>query len=110
MADDDPMNLELSDAGFEQRYIMALFYFSMDGPQGVEQNGWLSELSECLVRSTGRRRTARQMTGEGVPMGLWKSQQSVRGIAVRVEVFERDVIRGDSNRYLYGTHGSRGMR
>ena len=46
MADDDPMNLELSEAGFEQRYILALLYFSMDGPQWVEQNGWLSELLE----------------------------------------------------------------
>ena len=48
MADDDPLNLELSDAGFEQRYVLALFYFAMDGPNWTENNGWLSELSECF--------------------------------------------------------------
>ena len=47
MADKDPMMLDLDDARFEQRYVMALFYYAMDGPRWVEQNGWLSELSEC---------------------------------------------------------------
>eukprot|EP00804_Cyclotella_cryptica_P024568 CCRYP_020755-RA/>CCRYP_020755-RA protein AED:0.32 eAED:0.37 QI:0/-1/0/1/-1/1/1/0/518 len=47
MADNDPMRMDLDDAGFEQRYIMALFYYAMDGPSWVEQYGWLSEESEC---------------------------------------------------------------
>lgn len=47
MADGDPLRLDPDDARFAQRYIMALFYYAMDGERWVEQNGWLSELSEC---------------------------------------------------------------
>lgn len=47
MADGDMMRLPLDNAGFEQRYIMALFYYAMDGPNWTEDNGWLSETSEC---------------------------------------------------------------
>ena len=55
MADKDPIpnlstgstGLNLDDPQFEQRYIMALFYFAMDGPNWENNNGWLSEESEC---------------------------------------------------------------
>ena len=56
MADKDPIpnlstgstGLDLDDPQFEQRYIMALFYFAMDGPNWENNNGWLSEESECF--------------------------------------------------------------
>ncbi|KAL7511587.1 hypothetical protein ACHAXN_008577 [Cyclotella atomus] len=48
MADGDPMRLDVDNAGFVQRYVMALFYYAMDGVRWVEQNGWLSEMSECF--------------------------------------------------------------
>jgi hypothetical protein len=48
MADSDPLKLDLDDARFPQRYIMALFYYAMDGTRWVEQNGWLTEMSECF--------------------------------------------------------------
>jgi hypothetical protein len=48
MSDNDPMAMEWDNAGFEQRYIMALFYYAMDGPNWTEQYGWLSEESECF--------------------------------------------------------------
>lgn len=47
MADSDPLRLDPDDARFTQRYVMVLFYYAMDGQRWVEQNGWLSELSEC---------------------------------------------------------------
>lgn len=39
--------LSINDAGFIQRYIMALFYYAMDGDNWVQKQGWLSEKSEC---------------------------------------------------------------
>jgi hypothetical protein len=39
--------LSINDAGFTQRYIMALFYYAMDGDNWVQKQGWLSEKSEC---------------------------------------------------------------
>ena len=39
--------LSIDDAGFTQRYIMALFYYAMDGDRWVQKQGWLSEKSEC---------------------------------------------------------------
>lgn len=39
--------LSIKDAGFTQRYIMALFYYAMDGDNWVQKQGWLSEKSEC---------------------------------------------------------------
>lgn len=39
--------LSIDDAGFTQRYIMALFYYAMDGDNWVQKQGWLSEKSEC---------------------------------------------------------------
>mmetsp|Transcript_10564 Transcript_10564/g.16057 ORF Transcript_10564/g.16057 Transcript_10564/m.16057 type:complete len:721 (-) Transcript_10564:1143-3305(-) len=39
--------LSIQDAGFTQRYIMALFYYAMDGDNWVQKQGWLSEKSEC---------------------------------------------------------------
>ena len=56
MADTDPMQLPVGSAGsndgrydrFKQRYIMALFYFALDGANWLEDRGWLSEDSECF--------------------------------------------------------------
>ena len=39
--------LSIEDPGFTQRYIMALFYYAMDGDNWVQKQGWLSEKSEC---------------------------------------------------------------
>lgn len=39
--------LSIDDPGFTQRYIMALFYYAMDGDNWVQKQGWLSEKSEC---------------------------------------------------------------
>ncbi len=39
--------LSIQDAGFTQRYIMALFYYAMDGGNWEQNQGWLSEKSEC---------------------------------------------------------------
>jgi len=39
--------LDLDDARFEQRYVMALFYYAMDGNNWEENQGWLGEESEC---------------------------------------------------------------
>jgi len=48
ISDEDEMQMPLSMPGFEQRYIMALFYFAMDGPLWVNSNGWLGPESECF--------------------------------------------------------------
>jgi len=42
------MGLDLDDPRFEQRYIMALFYFAMDGENWQQNQGWMSSQSECL--------------------------------------------------------------
>lgn len=47
MADDDPMRMELDHPGFEQRYIIAMFYYATDGNNWKERNGWLTGTSEC---------------------------------------------------------------
>jgi hypothetical protein len=39
--------LSIDDPRFTQRYIMALFYYAMDGENWVQKQGWLSEKSEC---------------------------------------------------------------
>ena len=47
IADDDPMQLDINDPGFEQRYAMAAFYYSLDGDNWNSKDGWLSGKSEC---------------------------------------------------------------
>jgi hypothetical protein len=47
IADEDPMRMDLDDPGFEQRYVMAAFYYAMDGPNWSTKTGWLGEGSEC---------------------------------------------------------------
>mmetsp|Transcript_31232 Transcript_31232/g.57153 ORF Transcript_31232/g.57153 Transcript_31232/m.57153 type:complete len:434 (+) Transcript_31232:1-1302(+) len=55
MSDQDPIQniktggtgLDLDDNGFEQRYVMALFYYAMDGNLWKENKGWLGEDSVC---------------------------------------------------------------
>jgi hypothetical protein len=55
MADDDPYpnlrtggaGMDLSDGGFEQRYVMALFYYAMDGANWANRQGWLGKESMC---------------------------------------------------------------
>lgn len=47
IADEDPMNLDMNDPGFEQRYAMAVFYYSLDGDNWNSKDGWLSGQSEC---------------------------------------------------------------
>lgn len=48
ISDQDERNLDLDDPGFEQRYIMAVFYFAMDGNMWENNNGWLGPDSECF--------------------------------------------------------------
>jgi len=48
ISDGDGMMMELTDPGFEQRYVMALFYYATDGSLWINSNGWLSEDSECF--------------------------------------------------------------
>jgi hypothetical protein len=47
IADEDPMQLDINDPGFEQRYAMAVFYYSLDGDNWNSKDGWLSGQSEC---------------------------------------------------------------
>jgi len=55
MSDQDPIQniktggtgLDLDDNGFEQRYVMALFYYAMDGTRWIQSQGWLGEDSVC---------------------------------------------------------------
>ena len=47
IADEDPMQLDINDPGFEQRYAMAVFYYSLDGDNWNSKSGWLSGESEC---------------------------------------------------------------
>jgi hypothetical protein len=47
IANEDPMQLDINDPGFEQRYAMAVFYFSLDGDNWNSKDGWLSGQSEC---------------------------------------------------------------
>lgn len=47
IADDDPMQLDIYDSGFEQRYAMAVLYYSLDGDDWYSKEGWLSGKSEC---------------------------------------------------------------
>ena len=47
ISDYDGMMMDLDDPGFEQRYVMAVFYFAMDGPSWKTQYGWLGEESVC---------------------------------------------------------------
>ncbi|KAL7540796.1 hypothetical protein ACHAXR_010384, partial [Thalassiosira sp. AJA248-18] len=44
---EDAIQLDVDDPRFEQRYIMALFYFAMDGANWNQDDSWLSEKSEC---------------------------------------------------------------
>ena len=39
--------LDLDDPRFEQRYVMALFYYAMDGVNCNQNAKWLSSESEC---------------------------------------------------------------
>ena len=48
ISDDDLMMMDLDNPGFEQRYVMALFYYATDGSLWINSNGWLSEDSECF--------------------------------------------------------------
>ncbi|KAL3787344.1 hypothetical protein HJC23_004369 [Cyclotella cryptica] len=47
ISDEDPMQMDINDPGFEQRYIMAVFYYSLDGENWSSSDGWLSGESEC---------------------------------------------------------------
>ncbi|KAL7552231.1 hypothetical protein ACHAWF_016542 [Thalassiosira exigua] len=51
LADEDPMQLDVDDEGnferFQQRYVMALFYYAMDGFNWKQSQGWLTGESEC---------------------------------------------------------------
>jgi hypothetical protein len=47
ISDEDPMQLDINDLGFEQRYVMAVFYYSLDGDNWSSSDGWLSGDSEC---------------------------------------------------------------
>mmetsp|Transcript_26969 Transcript_26969/g.56758 ORF Transcript_26969/g.56758 Transcript_26969/m.56758 type:complete len:708 (+) Transcript_26969:166-2289(+) len=43
----DVDQMDLNHPGFEQRYAMAVFYYSTDGDNWQTQDGWLKEGSEC---------------------------------------------------------------
>ncbi|KAL7490080.1 hypothetical protein ACHAW6_015807 [Cyclotella cf. meneghiniana] len=47
ISDEDPMQMDVNDPGFEQRYIMAVFYYSLDGDNWSSSDRWLSGESEC---------------------------------------------------------------
>ena len=49
ISDEDGMNITVEDAGFVERYVMAVFYYAMDGEswQGVADTGWLGDASVC---------------------------------------------------------------
>lgn len=47
IADEDPRQLDVDDPSFEQRYAMAVLYFSLGGDNWNSKDGWLSEKSEC---------------------------------------------------------------
>ena len=47
ISDEDPMQLNIDDPGFEQRYVMAVFYYSLNGDDWSSSDGWLSGDSEC---------------------------------------------------------------
>lgn len=47
VADEDPMQLDMDDPSFQQRYVMAVFYYSLDGDNWNSKDGWLSGQSEC---------------------------------------------------------------
>ena len=64
ISDKDERNLDLSDGGFEQRYIMALFYYAMDGNNWNQKQGWLTGESECYW--FGIDGNARGCGGDGV--------------------------------------------
>lgn len=46
IAEEDPMQLHINDSSFEQRYVMAVLYYSLDGDNWGATN-WLSGESEC---------------------------------------------------------------
>jgi hypothetical protein len=46
ISEEDPMQLDISDVSFEQRYAMAVLYYSLNGDDWGKNN-WLSEASEC---------------------------------------------------------------
>jgi hypothetical protein len=55
MAEGDPIRnnaggtgLDLDDPSFEQRYIMALFYYAMDGDRWFNPGNWLGPEEECF--------------------------------------------------------------
>lgn len=43
----DVDQFDIDDPGFEQRYVMALFYYATGGPDWSSQDGWLGEDSVC---------------------------------------------------------------
>ncbi|EJK66618.1 hypothetical protein THAOC_12449 [Thalassiosira oceanica] len=61
---EDTLQLGVDDPRFEQRYIMALFYYAMDGNNWNQKQGWLSGESECYW--FGIDGNARGCGGDGV--------------------------------------------
>jgi hypothetical protein len=47
ISEEDPIQLDINDASFEQRYAMAVLYYSLNGDGWNVINNWLSEASEC---------------------------------------------------------------
>ncbi|KAL7537964.1 hypothetical protein ACHAXR_008184 [Thalassiosira sp. AJA248-18] len=92
----DSTGLDLDDPRFEQRYIMALFYYALDGANWKVNAGWLSSKSECewfgidgVSEGCGG--------GEGVVGGCIKRNESV--VADYDKVCRLDMGRSNN---LYG--------
>lgn len=47
ISDLDPLQLDIDDPRFEQRYVLALFYYATDGDNWQNNQGWLTAQNEC---------------------------------------------------------------